>query len=151
MTDKERIEEMEEKLKRQAEWIENNKNKAKNCAIQMQNQAKEITRLRQINKELMKVIWKTKRERARKGREVCQARNETVKANKNQNAKAVEALEKVKKHYEEQLDLAVYKNDAYNKKWFGTPDYDFGCWSNEILNQEIKFIDNLIKEYGGKK
>lgn len=130
MTDKERIEELEEKLKRQAEWIENNKNKAKNCAIQMNNQAKEITRLRQSNKDLMAVIRKTKRERATKGREVCQARNETVKANKNQNQKAVDALQKVKELIREEV---VYIDDQYFYQ-------DTVC----------KVIDQLISELGGK-
>ena len=68
------IEKLKDKLQKQAEWIENNKNKAKNCAMQMQNQGKEIQRLKQSNKDLMAVIWKTKRERANKGREVCKVR-----------------------------------------------------------------------------
>lgn len=76
------IEKLKDKLQKQSEWIENNKNKAKNCAIQMQNQAKEITRLRQSNKDLMAVIWKTKRERASKGREVCKTNNLIVQKDK---------------------------------------------------------------------
>ena len=76
------IEKLKDKLQKQAEWIENNKNKAKNCAMQMQNQGKEIQRLKQSNKDLMAVIWKTKRERANKGREVCKANNEVVQYKK---------------------------------------------------------------------
>lgn len=76
------IEKLKDKLQKQAEWIENNKNKAKNCAMQMQNQGKEIQRLKQSNKDLMAVIWKTKRERANKGREVCKVNNEVVQYKK---------------------------------------------------------------------
>ena len=100
------IEKLKDKLQKQAEWIENNKNKAKNCAMQMQNQDKEIQRLKQINKDLMAVIWKTKRERANKGREVCKVNNEVVQykkriakleeqLKKSQNQKAIEELEKI--------------------------------------------------------
>lgn len=100
------IEKLKDKLQKQAEWIENNKNKAKNCAMQMQNQGKEIQRLKQSNKDLMAVIWKTKRERANKGREVCKANNEIVQykkriaeleeqLKKSQNQKAIEELEKI--------------------------------------------------------
>lgn len=76
------IEELKNKLAKQSEWIENNKNKAKNCAIQMNNQAKEITRLKQSNKDLMRVIWNTKRERAKKGREICKANNYMIAKDK---------------------------------------------------------------------
>ena len=100
------IEKLKDKLQKQAEWIENNKNKAKNCAMQMQNQGKEIQRLKQSNKDLMAVIWKTKRERANKGREVCKVNNEVVQykkriaeleeqLKKSQNQKAIEELEKI--------------------------------------------------------
>lgn len=77
-----KIEELQNKLAKQSEWIENNKNKAKNCAIQMNNQAKEITRLKQSNKDLMRVIWNTKRERAKKGREICKANNYMIAKDK---------------------------------------------------------------------
>ena len=50
--------------------------------MQMQNQGKAIQRLKQSNKDLMAVIWKTKRERAKKGREVCKVNNEVVQYKK---------------------------------------------------------------------
>lgn len=76
------IEKLKDKLQKQSEWIENNKNKAKICAIQMNNQAKEITRLKQSSKDLMAVIWKTKRERANKCREFCKVNNKVVQYKK---------------------------------------------------------------------
>lgn len=100
------IEKLKDKLQKQAEWIENNKNKAKNCAMQMQNQGKEIQRLKQSNKDLMAVIWKTKNERAKKGREVCKANNEVL-----QYQKQIRLLNE--KHNQEKIDLLKNIKDYF--------------------------------------
>ena len=117
--------ELKNKLAKQSEWIENNKNKAKNCAIQMNNQAKEITRLKQSNKDLMRVICNTKRERAKKGREICKANNYIVAKDKqipelqkeNQQLKqsqkqlAIEELEKLKAQCQFDITFADYEQE----------------------------------------
>ena len=121
------IEKLKDKLQKQAEWIENNKNKAKNCAMQMQNQGKEIQRLKQSNKDLMAVIWKTKRERANKGREVCKVNNEVV-----QYKKRIAELE-------EQLKNAI------------VPKFKIGqeIWCIRFM-KIIKFKINKIEIYRGE-
>ncbi len=142
------IEKLKDKLQKQAECIENNKNKAKNCAMQMQNQGKEIQRLKQSNKDLMAVIWKTKREKANKGREVCKVNNEVVQYKKRiaeleeqlkqaQNQKAIEELTM----FEAILNRAV--------QW----DNDSKCWtiSEEVFGNFIVQIDEKIEELRGEE
>lgn len=139
------IEKLKDKLQKQAEWIENNKNKAKNCAMQMQNQGKEIQRLKQSNKDLMAVIWKTKRERANKGREVCKANNEIVQykkriaeleeqLKKSQNQKAIEELEKIYNLFE------PYENSQKDT---------ILCANNGI--SFIDYLENQIKSLKGEE
>ena len=139
------IEKLKDKLQKQAEWIENNKNKAKNCAMQMQNQGKEIQRLKQSNKDLMAVIWKTKRERANKGREVCKTNNEVVQYKKriaeleeqlkqSQNQKAIEELEKIYNLFE------PYENSQKDT---------ILCANNGI--SFIDYLENQIKSLKGEE
>lgn len=139
------IEKLKDKLQKQAEWIENNKNKAKNCAMQMQNQGKEIQRLKQSNKDLMAVIWKTKRERANKGREVCKVNNEVVQykkriaeleeqLKKSQNQKAIEELEKIYNLFE------PYENSQKDT---------ILCANNGI--SFVDYLENQIKSLKGEE
>lgn len=142
------IEKLKDKLQKQAEWIENNKNKAKNCAMQMQNQGKEIQRLKQSNKDLMAVIWKTKRERANKGREVCKANNEIV-----QYKKRIAELEEQLKQSQNQLAIQELKLALENFR--NRPAY-FDVARQELCLSEqdkqfIDFINNRIKELGGEE
>ena len=139
------IEKLKDKLQKQAEWIENNKNKAKNCAMQMQNQGKEIQRLKQSNKDLMAVIWKTKRERANKGIEVCKVNNEVVQykkriaeleeqLKKSQNQKAIEELEKIYNLFE------PYENSQKDT---------ILCANNGI--SFVDYLENQIKSLKGEE
>ena len=159
------IEKLKDKLQKQAEWIENNKNKAKNCAMQMQNQGKEIQRLKQSNKDLMSVIWKTKRERANKGREVCKANNEIVQYKK-RIAELEEQLEEKEKKIR-QLDnekgmllnnsmkLLKEKDDrlqsqpaeivAKIKEFVDGNAYYYE--EEQYAKHIIKYLDDILKEY----
>ena len=138
------IEKLKDKLQKQAEWIENNKNKAKNCAMQMQNQGKEIQRLKQSNKDLMTVIWKTKRERANKGREVCKVNNEVVQYKK-RIAKLEEQLKNKPKFNVGDKVYLINKDEEVERDFIESIDIDtFGieyytvmhsiCWyENELF------------------
>lgn len=133
-TDKDKqIEELQNKLAKQLEWIENNKNKAKNCAIQMNNQAKEITRLKQSNKDLMRVIWNTKRERAKKGREICKANNYMIAKDKQ-----IAELQKQLKSQPAEIVEKIRNICSIEDK---CKDGSFVLGINE------KDLDNLLKEY----
>lgn len=139
------IEKLKDKLQKQAEWIENNKNKAKNCAMQMQNQGKEIQRLKQSNKDLMAVIWKTKNERAKKGREVCKANNDVIQyqkqirlLNERKSQEKIELLESIKNYFcEECKDGDGIKTGD----WVTTKD---ACEVAEYINTLISEIKGEI-------
>lgn len=150
------IEKLKDKLQKQAEWIENNKNKAKNCAMQMQNQGKEIQRLKQSNKDLMAVIWKTKRERANKGREVCKANNEIVQYKK----RIAELEEQLKNKPKFNVGDKVYlinKDEEVERDFIESIDIDtFGieyytvmhsiCWyENELFSTKEEAEAKLKK------
>ena len=113
--------------------------------MQMQNQGKEIQRLKQSNKDLMAVIWKTKNERAKKGREVCRANNEVVQyqkriaeleeqLKKSQNQKAIEELEKIYNLFE------PYENSQKDT---------ILCANNGI--SFIDYLENQIKSLKGEE
>lgn len=129
-----KIEELQNKLAKQLEWIENNKNKAKNCAIQMNNQAKEITRLKQSNKDLMRVIWNTKRERAKKGREICKANNYMIAKDKQ-----IAELQKQLKEKDYEIETKKLINNLY-KTTVSLRDNDFKdlVYENNSLQQKLK-------------
>ena len=150
------IEKLKDKLQKQAEWIENNKNKAKNCAMQMQNQGKEIQRLKQSNKDLMAVIWKTKRERANKGREVCKVNNEVVQYKK----RIAELEEQLKNKPKFNVGDKVYlinKDEEVERDFIESIDIDtFGieyytvmhsiCWyENELFSTKDEAEAKLKK------
>ena len=150
------IEKLKDKLQKQAEWIENNKNKAKNCAMQMQNQGKEIQRLKQSNKDLMAVIWKTKRERANKGREVCKANNEIVQYKK-RIAKLEEQLKNKPKFNVGDKVYLINKDEEVERDFIESIDIDtFGieyytvmhsiCWyENELFSTKDEAEAKLKK------
>ena len=153
------IEKLKDKLQKQAEWIENNKNKAKNCAMQMQNQGKEIQRLKQSNKDLMAVIWKTKRERANKGREVCKTNNEVVQYKK----RIAELEEQLKNKPKFNVGDKVYlinKDEEVERDFIESIDIDtFGieyytemhsiCWyENELFSTKEEAEAKLKKLKG---
>ena len=139
------IEKLKDKLQKRAEWIENNKNKAKNCAMQMQNQGKEIQRLKQSNKDLMAVIWKTKRERANKGREVCKVNNEVV-----QYKKRIAELEEQLKKSQNQVVISELEK-IYNlfEPYENSQKDTILCANNGI--SFVDYLENQIKSLKGEE
>lgn len=137
------IEKLKDKLQKQAEWIENNKNKAKNCAMQMQNQGKEIQRLKQSNKDLMAVIWKTKRERANKGREVCKVNNEVVQYKK----RIAELEEQLKNCIKPKFKIG---QDVIVFDWSGQLRNGrvYEIQTNSVLHDKQQLITYLVDFYG---
>lgn len=139
-----KIEELQNKLAKQSEWIENNKNKAKNCAIQMNNQAKEITRLKQSNKDLMRVIWNTKRERAKKGREICKANNYMIAKDKQivELQQQIEKKEKSLEYFRERVEKAE-KEIKDNYKQYNQLVNEYNELITKLQSQPAEIVEKI--------
>lgn len=141
MTDKERIEELEKEIKELPNRIiEMAMNRIGACMAtsSVRDDTILLTKLKVIFNDVLNKV---------------QTQNHS---NVNQNQKAVEALERFRNHLKDLRDLeisAVRESREFNftsedarLKWVESKTE-----SSKIYNNEIKFIDQLIKEYGGKE
>lgn len=136
------LDQLKQQLEEKGKEINIKNNKLCELKKQLQNCQNEIIRLKASNKNLMSVIWKTKRERANKGRQVCQSQNESIKYKKllnksgqNQKLLAIQELEKTLNFIENVFDKAL-KSCSLN---------------NGYYDQILDFIDQQIKEIKGEK
>lgn len=138
------IDQLKQQLEEKGKEINIKNNKLCELKKQLQNCQNEIIRLKASNKNLMSVIWKTKRERANKGRQVCQSQNESIKYKKlldkseqNQKLLAIQELEKVKNYFIEECE-----------------DGDGIKTEDRVIKKDIyevaDFIENQIKELKGE-
>ena len=131
-TNAELIKKLEIIIEEKGKEINIKNNKLCELKKQLQNCQNEIIRLKASNKNLMSVILKTKRERANKGRQVCQSQNESIKYKKlldkseqNQTQLAIQELEKVKINLKDRITMMGNKEHSYLQKvvsWFDICD-----------------------------
>lgn len=145
-TNAELIKKLEIIIEEKGKEINIKNNKLCELKKQLQNCQNEIIRLKASNKNLMSVILKTKRERANKGRQVCQSQNESIKYKKlldkseqNQTQLAIAELEKVK-------DTLKHFCNIHNDEYYGVKSQVKGI-EQDVCDQ----INQQISELKGEK
>ena len=121
-TNAELIKKLEIIIEEKGKEINIKNNKLCELKKQLQNCQNEIIRLKASNKNLMSVILKTKRERANKGRQVCQSQNESIKYKKlldkseqNQTQLAIQELKKLRKEIAQNISPVEFSYSDYVK------------------------------------